>query len=599
MSRLSFFEFSPRSALHNSEPLTMATHRRGKSEGELDYSHNTWISLLGLLRPVEFFVTVDHFPVWRRHLAWAKEGGADLRTHIMQRFSSSMVFMSLLLGAELGVLFNSSEITTEMRKSMANEDYGDFRFYTGVTIILSVCTTITALVATFTAWGMISSVSDANMRCVIRSSIGQYVTQLPTHLVVSALYLFLLWVVLFLCDMLSGVGRFLVLLVVGTLFFQVVIAYSAFGRLIVHTGAMGKKCVLSPELEQALLPSGLHASLLLRATTRKKKRTSVVSQYRYRSASKSLLTRSMRRGNSTQSVRSRQGSKPFSRQSSQLSMSSNASSKTRKQRRVVEKKLKDDNQDSFIIGDFEEQLIRQTARAFAPSTVFTDDKADGDLSPPSDPPQSKGASSHHQRSSSDSSTSIELEQVFARKPPRPSPSGLNRKEPSPAVSIRKEAVDTDNNLVGVVSDDETGSKKKNLPPMRRQARLSREVSARRESVCLMKSMDTERVREEWDNENAAREVYDLPPPPDLPSESEEEEYDSDWDSDWEAMPRPSVLNRHIGWQSLRRLVSESPATVDESLSPDEERGVGVSSAGETDRLLKRESSEYSALSDVK
>lgn len=70
----------------------------------------------------------------------------------MQRFSSSMVFMSLLLGAELGVLFNSSEITNDMRKSMVNEEYGDFKFYIGVTIILSVCVTITALVGTVTCW---------------------------------------------------------------------------------------------------------------------------------------------------------------------------------------------------------------------------------------------------------------------------------------------------------------------------------------------------------------------------------------------------------------------------------------------------------------
>jgi len=66
------------------------------------------------------------------------------------------------------------------------------------------------------------------------------------------------------------------------------------------------------------------------------------------------------------------------------------------------------------------------------------------------------------------------------------------------------------------------------------------------------------------------------------------------------MPRASVLNRHVGWKSLRRLVSESPTnTVDESLSPDEETGVGTvgaSPAGETDRLLKREGSEYSSLS---
>lgn len=113
------------------------SHRRGKSESHLDYSHNTWISLLGLLKFIEFFVTCDHFSVWRRHVSWAKQNGSDLKTHIMQRFSSSMVFMSLLLGAELGVLFNSSEIASEMRKSMANEEYGDYKFWIGVTIILS------------------------------------------------------------------------------------------------------------------------------------------------------------------------------------------------------------------------------------------------------------------------------------------------------------------------------------------------------------------------------------------------------------------------------------------------------------------------------
>jgi hypothetical protein len=67
------------------------------------------------------------------------------------------------------------------------------------------------------------------------------------------------------------------------------------------------------------------------------------------------------------------------------------------------------------------------------------------------------------------------------------------------------------------------------------------------------------------------------------------------------MPRASVLNRHIDWQSLRRLVSGSSETVDETLSPDEETGVniGASPAGETDRLLKLQGSEYSTLSGNK
>lgn len=190
-----------------------------------------------------------------------------------------------------------------------------------------------------------------------------------------------------------------------------------------------------------------------------------------------------------------------------------------------------------------------------------------------------------------------MNQVFpsSSRPPRPSPAG----------SVRKEHVeDADSTSArGVVSDDDddNGDQSSRKPySKRRQALLSREAQARRESVCLMKSMGSlQLIKDEWDDENSARETYDLPPPPDLPSESEEEN-DSDWDSEWEAMPRPSVLNRHIGWQSLRRLVSESPATVDESLSPDEESGVANVSAspaaGETDRLLQRQDSKYSTLS---
>lgn len=32
------------------------------------FSDNAWMSLVGLLNPVEFLVTVDHTRVWRHHL---------------------------------------------------------------------------------------------------------------------------------------------------------------------------------------------------------------------------------------------------------------------------------------------------------------------------------------------------------------------------------------------------------------------------------------------------------------------------------------------------------------------------------------------------
>jgi hypothetical protein len=47
-----------------------------------------------------------------------------------------------------------------------------------------------------------------------------------------------------------------------------------------HTGAMSSKRVLDVEFEKCLLPSGLQASLLIKATHRVRKRVSALSQYR-------------------------------------------------------------------------------------------------------------------------------------------------------------------------------------------------------------------------------------------------------------------------------------------------------------------------------
>lgn len=72
------------------------------------------------------------------------------------------------------------------------------------------------------------------------------------------------------------------------MFFHVIIPLSAFGRLIIHTGAMGRRPVLDVELEKELLPSGLHNSLLIRATDRKRKyNSSATDQYRKPSKSHS------------------------------------------------------------------------------------------------------------------------------------------------------------------------------------------------------------------------------------------------------------------------------------------------------------------------
>lgn len=245
-----------------------------------------WASLLGLLSPSEYFVTIDHSVLWYRHVAWAKPKGEDLRAYVTQRFSSNMVVLSLMLGAQINVFFNSSVELTEMRRMMATETYSDLKFWIGIVIALDACVTIMALVATFTLWGMISSISDTNSHALIRSSIGQYVISMPPRFVVAALYLFVFWLLLAFLDLMSGPSRILLAAVVFFLFFQVIVPLSAFGRLIIHTGAMAKRRVLEENFEKELLPSGLHASLLIRAAGQRRKYTSAINQYKKKEKTK-------------------------------------------------------------------------------------------------------------------------------------------------------------------------------------------------------------------------------------------------------------------------------------------------------------------------
>lgn len=199
--------------------------------------------------------------------------------HMTQRFASSMVFMSLLLSAELGVLFNSSGVTTEMRAAMINHNHTDMKFYIGILVILSVFLTLFTLIATFCAWGMVSAVSSSNAHCMLRSSVGQYVTQLPSRLLVSSEYCFIVWMRLWLLELLPGPVSTILLAAMATLFVHIIASFSTFGRLLMLSGAMGSERILEEEFEQALLPSGLHTALLLRATERQKKRLTVTAQY--------------------------------------------------------------------------------------------------------------------------------------------------------------------------------------------------------------------------------------------------------------------------------------------------------------------------------
>lgn len=104
------------------------------------------------------------------------ENGGDLREYMTKRYASSMVFMSLLLSTELAVLFNSASVSSGVRDALAAEEHSSIQFWVGICIIMSAVFTILSLLSIFTAWTMVSSISNTNAHCILRSSIGQYGT---------------------------------------------------------------------------------------------------------------------------------------------------------------------------------------------------------------------------------------------------------------------------------------------------------------------------------------------------------------------------------------------------------------------------------------
>mmetsp|Transcript_18680 Transcript_18680/g.27043 ORF Transcript_18680/g.27043 Transcript_18680/m.27043 type:complete len:251 (+) Transcript_18680:107-859(+) len=199
-----------------------------------------------------------------------------------QRFASNMVFISLLLSAEIAVLFSPSAPADTMRERLKNSEYDTVDFYAGLALSMSIFLSLSALVATFTAWAIISSISDSNAHCILRSSIGLHATQLPSRLIVSAIGAFLIWNILFLFILLPKVWAIIVTVMACTLYMYIVSIYSALGRLVMFTKAMAGEPIFKKDEEESLPPYDLYTTLLEKAQKEKKRSPNVMLFYRTR-----------------------------------------------------------------------------------------------------------------------------------------------------------------------------------------------------------------------------------------------------------------------------------------------------------------------------
>ena len=151
------------------------------------------LSFYSLPQGLQYLVPLDLTAIWRRHLVWSKKDGDDLLKIVVARYSSTTVFLSLLVSAEFGVFYSPSSVCERVRVALSEDQYS-LEYWTGVILALAITVAIGALVANFTAWQIFLVISKQNSPIILRSSMGLYAAQLPSRLVIAAIYSLFTWV---------------------------------------------------------------------------------------------------------------------------------------------------------------------------------------------------------------------------------------------------------------------------------------------------------------------------------------------------------------------------------------------------------------------
>ena len=138
----------------------------------------------------DHFVPVDMSNRWREHVIHSKGSGKDLRQPITQRFSSSTIFLSVILAAEIGIISSPANLSTEVREALASSSY-TLAYWTGIVLSVATLISIAAITANYSAYAVFTAISDENLQIITKSSIGFYAAQLPTYLITGVLYSFL------------------------------------------------------------------------------------------------------------------------------------------------------------------------------------------------------------------------------------------------------------------------------------------------------------------------------------------------------------------------------------------------------------------------
>ena len=234
---------------------------------------------IGLPKPHEHLITVDQFGPWKRHQVWANRKGKELRALLSQRFASNVVFLTLLTGTEIGILFSPSAPADQFRERLQAGDWDTWGYWTGFLLCLGIFLSICALYTNFIGWGIIANIGDDNVHAILRSTIGMYAAVLPQRLIVCSIYLFFAIFICILGLVMYWIAAVTIVILFILLMMHITSTYSALGRIIMDTGAMGDAIFYHKE-EERLSPHDLYEELLHKVKVARKANIPVNRMYR-------------------------------------------------------------------------------------------------------------------------------------------------------------------------------------------------------------------------------------------------------------------------------------------------------------------------------
>jgi hypothetical protein len=186
---------------------------------------------------------------------------------------------TLLIGTKVAILFSPAEPSHAVQTALLHKNVETVKFWAGFTLFVNISISIAALFAILTAWSLNTVIAPKNAHILLRSALWLQISTLPAKLVLTNIFLFVVTLCLFFFVIAAWEVALPVVLVFFFGFLYLISLYSAAGRLLLYSGAIGEERIIEQSIEYELDPQQLNRVIFAKAYLGKKANIHPREQY--------------------------------------------------------------------------------------------------------------------------------------------------------------------------------------------------------------------------------------------------------------------------------------------------------------------------------